>query len=49
MGCNKIAAPCDFTVKDLEYFPSFPSGMSIHQTEVAINEYVAILGYKLFD
>ena len=49
MGCNIIAAPCDFTVKDLEYFPSFPSGMSIHQTEVAIHEYVAILGYKLFD
>ena len=49
MGCNVIAAPCDFTVKDLDYFPSFPNGMSIHQTEVAIHENVAILGYKFFD
>ncbi len=49
MGCNVIAAPCDFTVKDLDYFPSFPNGMSIHQTEVSIHEYVAIFGYKLFD
>ena len=49
MGCNVIAAPCDFSVKDLEYFPNFPNGMSINQTEIAIHEYVAILGYKLFD
>jgi hypothetical protein len=49
MGCNVIAAPCDFSVKDLKYFPSFPSGMSIKQTELAIHEYVAIWGYKLFD
>lgn len=49
MGCNVIAAPCDFTVKDFEYFPGFPSGMSIHQTEIAIHEYVAICGYKLFN
>lgn len=49
MGCNVIAAPCDFTVKNLEYYPSFPNGMSIKQTEIAIHEYLAIMGYKLFD
>ena len=49
MGCNVIAAPCDFSVKNLEYYPSFPNGMSIKQTEMAIHEYLAIIGYKLFD
>jgi uncharacterized SAM-binding protein YcdF (DUF218 family) len=49
MGCNVIAAPCDFSVKNLEYYPSFPNGMSIKQTEIAIHEYLAIMGYKLFD
>ncbi len=49
IGCNVIAAPCDFSVKDLEYYPNFPNGMSIKQTELAIHEYLAILGYKLFD
>ncbi|MCF8429698.1 MAG: YdcF family protein [Bacteroidia bacterium] len=49
MGCKVTAAPCDFSVKDLEYFPSFPNGMSIKQTELAIHEYVAIWCYKLFD
>ncbi len=49
MGCNVIAAPCDFNVKNLKYYPNFPNGNSIKQTEIAIHEYMAIVGYKLFD
>lgn len=49
MGCNVIPAPCEFSVKNIKYYPNFPSGNSIKQTEIAIHEYIALLGYKLFD
>lgn len=49
MGCNVIASPCDFFVKNIKPYPNFPSGMSIKQTEITIHEYIGILGYKLFD
>lgn len=49
MGCNVTPAPCDFFVKKVKYYPNFPSGNSIKQAEIAIHEYVGILGYKLFD
>jgi uncharacterized SAM-binding protein YcdF (DUF218 family) len=49
MGCNPIAAPCEFSVKNLTYYPNFPTGNSIKQAEIAIHEYIGILGYKLFN
>ncbi|MFA9213904.1 MAG: YdcF family protein [Candidatus Methylacidiphilales bacterium] len=49
MGCNVTPAPCEFFVKTLKYYPNFPSGNSIKQTEIAIHEYIGLLGYKLFD
>jgi uncharacterized SAM-binding protein YcdF (DUF218 family) len=48
-GCDVIAAPCDFNVKGMKYYPSLPSGGSIKAVELALNEYVGLLGYKLFD
>jgi len=49
MGCNVTPAPCDYFVKKVKYYPNFPSGNSIKQAEIAIHEYVGIIGYKLFD
>lgn len=49
MGCNVTPAPCEFLIKTLKYYPNFPSGNSIKQTEIAIHEYIGLLGYKLFD